>query len=300
MSAMPIEMTDHEIVTLPDGIRVWRKRDDNGEPRGKGPVERAERAERRRREREEFEKTWGKTDETKVGKSFNDFIAEADHDASEDTRHAPTVEHHASKVADLLVEAGSFPTREQALAHLLHHRNGAALLRRLNKRNEDYSMKHDNWQKIATDHGVIAIAKMVTAEGAAPGSLDEHTFTKLVTEHAQRAHPDLTPEQAFSKIFGASTDEGSLLRRAHALTKAWPAPMSIEPTFVGGTDALLQVSDPAPDAYKKLVEMAERQRRDGETAAAAFMRVYLDPANASLAAVERAQNRPNGGAVVVG
>ena len=39
-------------------------------------------------------------------------------------------DHHASKVADLLVESGSFETRKAALAHLLHHKNGAALLRR--------------------------------------------------------------------------------------------------------------------------------------------------------------------------
>jgi len=80
--------------------------------------------------------------------------------------------------------------------------------------------------------------------------------------------------------------------------------------MTGGTDAFPSAqrregsSPPRQDgtdrggessAYDQLVAMAERQRKDGETAAAAFMRVYLDPANASLASAERAQNRPNGG-----
>src|SRR5262249_51460433 len=34
-------------------------------------------------------------------------------------------DHHASKAADLLVESGSHSTREEALAYLLHHKDGA-------------------------------------------------------------------------------------------------------------------------------------------------------------------------------
>jgi hypothetical protein len=53
-------------------------------------------------------------------------------------------------------------------------------------------------------------------------------------------------------------------------------------------------------ALDQLTEMAERQRRDGETQAQAFQRVYLDPANAHLAEAERAENRPAYGVRIVG
>jgi hypothetical protein len=91
-----------------------------------------------------------------------------------------------------------------------------------------------------------------------------------------------------------------LLRKAHALTKAWPSAMSITPTYVGGTDALLEVSDDSPSAYEQLKAMAEQQRRAGESASQAFARIYTDPANRHLAEAERAQNRPGGQARVVG
>ena len=43
------------------------------------------------------------------------------------------VDHHASTVADLLVEAKSFPHRAAALDHLLHIHRGQALLQRMHK-----------------------------------------------------------------------------------------------------------------------------------------------------------------------
>ena len=293
-----------------EGVKiVLMKRDDEPPPdaRSKGPLEKWERVQRmarRQREREEFERIWGQTD---APRSFNDFMAKAADTVGDNV--PPVVEHHASKVADLLVESGRHPDRAAALHHLLHSARGAALLQRLSKQ-KDTSAVTDNWQNIARDHGVIAIAKMITDEGVAPGSLDEHEYTSLVTEYAKRQHPGLTPEQAFSRVFSEDSPQGQLLRQAHGLTKSWPAPMSISPTMVGGSDAFPSAqrregsSPPRQDgtnrggassAYDQLVAMAERQRKDGETAAAAFMRVYLDPANASLASAERAQNRPNGG-----
>jgi len=245
----------------------------------------------------------------KVGKSFSEVMA--DRDASADSQRAPAVEHHASKIADLLVESGRHPDRAAALDHLLHSARGAALLRRLNKQ-KDTSAMSDNWTSIAKDHGIVAVAKHVIDNGA--GSLGEHEFTKLVTEAAQRAHPDMSPERAFAKIFGADTQDAQLLRQAHALTKSWPAPLSLSPTMTGGSDAFPSArrregsSPPRQDgtnrggessAYDQLVAMAERQRKDGETAAAAFLRIYTDSANASLAAAERAENRPAYGVRIV-
>jgi hypothetical protein len=294
----------------PDGRRVTLRA-----PRSK--LGRTERIKRRRREREEFEERERLIKARERGAElFRHYLAKAaevkaDHDVSEDPKHAPAVEHHASKVADLLVESGRHPDRAAALDHLLHSSRGQALLRRMNKK--DDSTMTDNWTSIAKDHGIVAVAKMITNDGDAHG-LGEHEFTQLLTEHAKREHPDMTPDQAFSKIFGAETEEGQLLRQAHGLTKSWPAPMSISPTMVGGSDAFPSAqrregsSPPRQDgtnrggessAYDQLVAMAARQRKEGETASAAFMRVYTDPANASLAEAERAQNRPAGGVRIV-
>jgi len=169
----------------------------------------------------------------------------------------------------------------------------------------------DNWERIAKDFGVIAVAKHVVDNGA--GSLDEHAFAALVTDHAKRANPDMSPEQAFAKVFSEQSADGMLLRQASAVCKAWPAPLSIEPTMEGGADAFPTVTmrpgssdgrktDPADglgDAYRQLTELAEKQRRTGETASQAFARVYSDNANRHLAEAERAQNRPSASGVRV-
>jgi hypothetical protein len=182
---------------------------------------------------------------------------------------------------------------------------------RINKSEE--TMKHttDNWRSIAKDFGVIEVAKHVIDNGA--GSLDEHEFTKLVTEHARHAYPDMSPEQAFAKIFSADDESGKLLRQAHALTKSWPAPVSLEPLVSGGSDGFPTVTrrpgssdgrktrteDGLGTAYEQLTQLAESQRRAGETASQAFARIYSDPAYKHLADAERAQSRPAYGVRIV-
>jgi hypothetical protein len=116
-------------------------------------------------------------------------------------------------------------------------------------------------------------------------------------------------------VFAADDENGKLLRKAHMLTKAWPPMTSLEPMVSTGADAFPTVtrrpgSSPARQsgtddglggtAYDKLMQMVERQRRDGETQAAAFVRIYSDPANRHLAEAERAENRPGGMVRMVG
>jgi hypothetical protein len=70
-------------------------------------------------------------------RSFNGVMAKADddgdHDAGDRHDRVPVVDHHASTIANLLVEAGSFPHRAAALHHLLHKPSGQALLARMHK-----------------------------------------------------------------------------------------------------------------------------------------------------------------------
>jgi hypothetical protein len=102
-------------------------------------------------------------------------------------------------------------------------------------------------QSLAKDFSVVKIAKLIVAEGT-DATLTEATFTKLVHDYAQRdCRSGERPEQAFTRVFSANTDEGMLLRKAHAVVKSFPQMMSIEPTQVGG-DAAMNVNNPT-DAY---------------------------------------------------
>src|ERR1700730_4413687 len=74
-------------------------------------------------------------------RSFLDVIAEdddsdaleRDDDDDDNGDIEKQADHHASTVADLLVEAGSFPHRAAALHHVLHKPSGQALLSRMSK-----------------------------------------------------------------------------------------------------------------------------------------------------------------------
>src|SRR5262249_51753718 len=74
-------------------------------------------------------------------------------------------DHHASKVADLLVESGKHPDRQSALDHLLHTAQGAAMLRRLHK-SEDTTIMNptDKLRDIAKRYGIGAIAKSIVED----------------------------------------------------------------------------------------------------------------------------------------
>jgi hypothetical protein len=105
---------------------------------------------------------------------------------------------------------------------------------------------------------------------------------KIVTPSAKSRHPELTREQAFSKIFTADDVEGRALRRAWQISKGQ---VPTEPTDEDDGD------ENALDELNTLAEQ-ERHRNPGMSKAAAFAKIYTHPANASIAARERRQNRP--------
>jgi hypothetical protein len=184
--------------------------------------------------------------------------------------------------------AGGHRSLTGALIEHLHDR----LERRREQHGYQKSAKESpmsSLQDIAKTHGVpgvVEIAKnIVDAEKSY--RITEEEFVNLIDTAARVAHPALGA-RAFEKVY----ERNPVLAKAIAVIKAWPSPMSLTPTMVGGTDAMLQVSDANPDALQQLTEMAESQRRAGESSAQAFERVYLDPANRHLAEAERGQNRP--------
>src|SRR5262249_39269118 len=153
-------------------------------------------------------------------------VAKALYKAAEDIANeqqpAVDTEHHASKVADLLVESGSHNTRGDALAYLLHHPRGIATLQRLSKSNtseESPAMdKKANLAELAKRAGVVAIAKAIVDEDHAFG-ITETELTDLVIAEAKKNHPDLTDAQAFAKVYSEQTEQGVVLRRAFQVAK---------------------------------------------------------------------------------
>jgi hypothetical protein len=275
-----------------EGVKIVLMKRADDEPRSKGPLERAERAERierRRREREEFEKTWGRDGP----RLFNDFI-KADQPTDKtpppvDPVIADVVDRHHGRGVEFDLADGTHLTfrSEGALARWL------AVQERIRKSNQEESTAMTSVERLEAERiakfkslNPVAVAKVLIDDGKSYG-IDEHEFTALVTAHAQREHPDMTPEAAFAKVFTAQTEQGALLRKAHAVTKDL---MSLEPVFVGGADA--RDVNSAQKAYEQLMNMAEEQRARApwKTVAQLFSEVMQDPKNAELAA--KAHQRP--------
>jgi len=129
-------------------------------------------------------------------------------------------DHPADKAADLLVQSGSHKTHEDALAYLLHHPRGAAMLRRLSKSEDSTTMTtpQDKLRDLAKRVGVISIAKTIVEDDNAY-AISEHELTALVTECAKRDHPELSEAQAFVKVFTDQSEGGTILRRAFNVVK---------------------------------------------------------------------------------
>lgn len=104
---------------------------------------------------------------------------------------------------------------------------------------------------------VITIAKSIVAKDESLG-LDEHDWTLLVTAHAKRQHPDLSEPCAFEKVFAAPTEEGRLLREAHAVVRK-DMMASFTPVVVDGTAANPDDARAATQALERLV--AEERSR---------------------------------------
>jgi hypothetical protein len=137
------------------------------------------------------------------------------------------------------------------------------------------------------DPKVVTIAKALVDTGRS-FRVTEHDLTKMIEEYALRSRlSGESPEQAFSRVFAADDAEGRLFRKAVAVAKQ-------APLQVVGDDAT-DSDDPAA-AVAQLERLAAALRRHSPelTEEQAFDRVFVDPANAALAA--RAHRRPTANA----
>jgi hypothetical protein len=250
-----------------EGTKIVLMKRDDDRPRSKPHVERH--ARRLRKFQEIFE-----------GKRLDDDDVDGDIEKLAD--------HHASAVANLLVEAGSFPHRAAALQHLLHKPSGQALLQRMHKAETHTGKDHSIMDRatelrdIAKAGGIIAVAKAITDENRNYG-ITEHEFVALATEHAKAAHPDLTEAAAFAKLYQIPE-----VWRACNVLKSMPFVANVTPVMVGGED-----TRDLSDTSKAIEQLKQLGRDRWPTASAAdqFERALTAPENHKLArqAVPRPQ-----------
>jgi hypothetical protein len=213
-------------------------------------------------------------------------LADGDNDAGTEKR----ADHHASTIANLLVESGRFPHRTAALDHLLNSPHGNALLARLHKaadqtaKETTMTTSHNELvQDIVKRYGIVALAKSMVQDQKSYG-LDEPTFTRLATEHAQRVYLNDRPDVAFSKLYQSEES----VRRACQIAKAMPFQVDLTPLVVGGADTQ-NVDDPS-EAIAQLKQLGARKWPTA-TEAQQFANAFTDPVNAKLAA--KAHRRPS-------
>jgi hypothetical protein len=213
-------------------------------------------------------------------------MAKAGADGEKGAYIVPTLggasDHHASTVADLLVEAGSFPHRAAALQHLLHKPSGQALLQRMHKTEKELPMdKIEPLRDVVKQRGLIAVAKSIVAEQRSYG-ITEHEFVELATEYAKAQHPELSGAQAFAKLYQVPE-----VWRACEVLKSMPFVADLSPLVVGGETA--QAVDDPSEAIAQLKQLGARKWPTA-TEAQQFANAFTDPVNATLA--QKAHRRP--------
>jgi hypothetical protein len=132
------------------------------------------------------------------------------------------VDHHASTVADLLTEAGTFPHRTAALHYLLNKPGGQALLARLHKAAKTAEKEKPTIMDTQTEligimkngGGPVSLCKGIVDRGQSP--CDEHSLVAALTKFASEQHPSLRPDTAFAQLYQAEES----VRRACGIAKA--------------------------------------------------------------------------------
>jgi hypothetical protein len=227
------------------------------------------------------------------------------------------VDHFASKIADLVVEASDGEvTRAAALTWLLTHKDGRALLvglggRGTAKRQKEFEMptRKDVLKGLLLAHGgdVVTLCKHIAKVGAT--DISEAELTGMIQAAAQSdRRSGETVEQCFARKFNDQSPNGVVLRKATRIASgfarrddsddhlgddgAWDDPTSWSVRAKAPRADDEDTDADGEDAYDELCEEAEKlQKRDASLSfQQAFAKVYAD--NPALAREERRQNRP--------
>jgi hypothetical protein len=135
----------------------------------------------------------------------------------------------------------------------------------------------ENLNKGADMDSMIPIAKSVIA-GKPSAFTKRDFFLELQKRGDHNRRPDESRERAFAR-YATADPSGRVLMQAHKA--ATGEDYSGEP--VKADDA----PTPTNDAYSRLMDLANEQRRGGETVEQAFARLYADPKNRDLVVTEK-------------
>jgi hypothetical protein len=189
---------------------------------------------------------------------------------------------------------------EEAKHFLLHDAHGRALQRdfpnipfddlaghvckasrRPTEKREVSKMDHHLELILKSEAAMHALCKQLTANGSS--GLSHPEFDGFLGRYAAGKYPALRLGNAIAKVLAEETPVARAYQAVHSFYKAEPVADDEDDEDDDDDDALEELN--------RLAE-AERRRENGMTKAAAFAKVYTDPANAKLAQRERAQNRP--------
>jgi hypothetical protein len=164
-------------------------------------------------------------------RSFMGKLLAGDERERDDDGTEKRVDHHASTVADLLVESGRFPHRTAALDHLLNSSRGQALLQRTRKAAVKTEKEHpmDTVFSIMKSGGIAATCAAIVAKGSTTISQDE--LVEAVSKVAHERYPELSSAQAFEKVYSDQGAEGRALRQAINVAKASLAETMLGPAL---------------------------------------------------------------------
>jgi hypothetical protein len=213
-------------------------------------------------------------------RSFAGVMAKAAADGDEIDRDdgGNASDHHLSRLADLVAEgSGGKVDRAGALRWLLHHRDGHALVRthKAEKESQPMTSHTELVSDVVKQYGIVALAKSMVQDQKSYG-LDEPTFTRLATEHAQRIYLNDRPDVAFSKLYQGEES----VRRACAVLKSMPFVADVTPVMVDGED-----TRDLSDTSKAIEQLKALGARRWPTASAAdqFERALTAPEHHVLA-----------------
>jgi hypothetical protein len=209
---------------------------------------------------------------------------DADADADADADEVGKANHHASVVADLLVESGRFTDRPEALHHLLHKPAGQALLARMKKAAKTKESNMDSIHSIMKSGGIGPTCAAIVAKGST--SISEHELVAAATAVAHERHPGLSASAAFAKVYADQGDEGRVLREAVNVAK-------VSQWLAGGSTVRAKAVDIGSNsAYGELMSKAEEYRNAHPelSISQAFEKIYQARDNVELAKRERIES----------
>jgi hypothetical protein len=198
-----------------------------------------------------------------------------------DTQHI-TNQHPVIAAARLLVASGRFGDHGQALDFLLNKPGGRALLARLKAADPQPAKEStmDSLTAIMKSTGIAATCAAIVQKGST--AISEEEIVSAVTKIAAERYENMSPAQAFAKIYTASGDEARVLHKAIEIAKL--SAFDVKPIEVGFEDAYTTSELTAAVRASEEIVRIGREKFPFLSAAQQYARVFEDSNYAALAA----------------